>query len=250
MLQLQFVVNAAPESVKVCMMDTDLFPLWRQPRDENQTHPGINIELQQYISYQLGHSIVWVRAPFPRCLVLLKQNEVDLLNVASYSPEREQYGLYPKINGAIDIEKRLKSDAYHAYTLQHSHVVWDGESFSHIQDKPIAIEIGASIRKFLNEKTIPVYEVSRVDQAFGMLELGRVSAVVTNKFNGLSFISTDVKELPVPITTKPYYIMISEKFHRDYPEYAEQIWEHSKDAREALYHGLLKKYGQFEDWPP
>ena len=63
--------------LRVCLMDTELFPLWRKPGEEDADLPGINIELQQLIAQQLGHTIEWVRAPFPRCLVLLKQNEVD-----------------------------------------------------------------------------------------------------------------------------------------------------------------------------
>ncbi|WP_100641833.1 substrate-binding periplasmic protein [Alteromonas facilis] len=243
------VAATTPDRLKVCLMDSDLFPLWRKPGQENHPHPGINIELQQHLARQLGQSIEWVRAPFPRCLVLLKQNEVDLLNVASFSADREQYGHYPKLNGSIDPKRRLKSDAYHAYVLESGHVSWNGMEFSHLSNKPIAIEIGASIRRFLNERNIPVYEVSRVSQAFGMLRLGRVSAVVTNKFNGLSFTNSGVIELPQEVNSKAYYIMISDGFISQYPEYAEQIWAQSGETRRAIYNDLLEKYGRLEGWP-
>lgn len=248
-LFFSFQVIAVPSSIKVCMMDTDLFPLWRKPLEESADFPGVNIELQQRVAQRLGHSIEWVRAPFPRCLILLQQNKVDLLNAASYSPDREKYGFYPKDNGNIDHSKRLKSDIYKAYVNKESRVFWDGTRFLNVENKPIGIEIGASIRKFLNEQSIPVYEVSRVSQAFGMLALGRVSAVVTNQFNGLAYSSDNIIELPIAVSNRSYFIMVSKAFFAKYPGYANRIWEQSEQAREEHYSSLLERYSQFEQWP-
>lgn len=241
-------VQATPHMLRVCLMDTELFPLWRKPGEEDADRPGINIELQQLIAQQLGHTIEWVRAPFPRCLVLLKQNEVDVLNVASYSADREVYGRYPKDDGSIDVARRLKSDRYNAYVLQKDEVSFDGSNFYNLQNKPIAIEIGASIRNFLNDKNIPVYEVSRVSQAFGMLNLGRVSAVVTNQFNGLSYTSDKVIELPIAVRNRAYFLVISHQFYQRYPDFSEQLWKSSEIVREAHYRQLMQRYTTSESW--
>lgn len=240
--------TGAPQQVKVCLMDTDLFPLWRAPGKESVPQPGINIELQDRIGQALGLNVQWVRAPFPRCLVLLKQNEVDLLNVASYNADRERYGLYPKLNGKVDHARRLKSDSYHAYTLADSAVRWNGEQFTNITESPIAIEIGASIRTLLNEMNLTVYEVSRVSQAFGMLQRGRVSAVVTNRFNGLTYTTSNVIELSPPVQSKSYFIMISNQFYSQYPELSEQIWDLSEQVRKSDHATLLEAYARMPHW--
>jgi polar amino acid transport system substrate-binding protein len=248
-LAMPFVyASAAPQQVKVCLMDTDLFPLWRAPGQESAPLPGINVELQHRIVQSLGVNIVWVRAPFPRCLVLLKQNEVDLFNVASYNADRERYGLYPKRNGEIDHSRRLKSDSYHAYTLLNSPLQWDGQQFSNMGEAPIAIEIGASIRSMLNEMNLPVYEVSRVSQAFGMLQRGRVSAVVTNRFNGLSYSNEYVNELSPAVLSKSYFIMIAKQFYAEYPQLAERIWDESERVRIAEHAKLLERYSSTSHW--
>ena len=239
---------ATPHVLRVCLMDTELFPLWRKPGAEHEEQPGINIEMQQLIAQQLGHTIEWVRAPFPRCLVLLRQNEVDVLNVASYSPDREIYGRYPKDAGSIDISKRLKSDCYNAYVLKEDEVSFDGQHFYNLKNKPIAIEIGASIRNYLNDKNIPVYEVSRVSQAFGMLSRGRVSAVVTNQFNGLSYTSDSIVELPIAVRNRAYFLVISHQFYARYPNFADQLWEVSEYVREQHHQQLMRQYTAGEPW--
>lgn len=241
-------VSATPSTIKVCLMDTELFPLWRKPGSEEVSPPGINIELQRSVAQQLGHTIAWVRAPFPRCLVMLRQNQVDMLNVASYNPDREVYGRYPKTEGHIDPERSLKTDSYYAYVLANTEVEFNNGDFHNLADKPIAIEIGASIRTYLNEKNIPVYEVSRVSQAFGMLELGRVSAVVTNQFNGLSYATDNIVELPNEVRRRPYYLVISHGFYTQHPELSEDIWRVSGEIRESLYKQLVAEYTQYQSW--
>ena len=237
-----------PNKVRVCLIDSELFPLWRKPGDEEFDNPGINIELQQSIALEFGHEIEWIRAPFPRCLVLLRQNEVDMLNVASYNADRERYGHYPKNNGAIDDTRYLKPDSYYAYVMADSNVTWNGKEFNDIQNLPVAIEIGASIRTFLNEIDISVYELSRASQGFGMLTRGRVAAVVTNQFEGSKYESDDIVALQPVVKKKEYYLMVSREFYALYPELSERIWSYSANVRQAKYNSLITRYGQLNSW--
>ncbi|MFC3094021.1 hypothetical protein DRW07_11110 [Alteromonas sediminis] len=239
---------APPKTVKVCMMDSELFPLWRKPGQEDKINPGINIELQKQIMDAVKLQIEWVRAPFPRCLVMLRHNEVDLFNAASYSPDRELYGVYPKDNGQIDITKRLKTDSYYAYVRRKASLTWSSDNFVPSPSKPIAIEIGASIRSKLNDLNIPIYEVSRVEQAFGMLEKGRVSAVVTNQFNGYIYQSDDIIELNPAVQSKFYYLISSHQFNNEYPVLMRQIWSQSEQVRKESFKRLLDKYAGLTSW--
>lgn len=247
-VSLQAISQPMPNTVRVCLMDTELYPLWRKPGNETLPNPGVNIELQQYIADELGHRIDWVRAPFARCLALLRQNEVDLVNVASYNADRERYGHYPKKDGQLDIERHFKRESYFAFRLPESEFSWDGKSFSNPSKLPIAIEIGASIRTFLNEKEIAVYEVSRASQAFGMLTRGRVVAVVTNQFQSIEYQSDAIEVIQPAVSNKEYYIMISKQFYGNYPEYSEQIWTLSGLIREKHFVQLLEHYSDEKEW--
>jgi hypothetical protein len=90
--------------------------------------------------------------------------------------------------------------------------------------------------------------VSRVSQAFGMLKFGRISAVVTNQFNGLKFTSSEIIELPNPVLTKPYYLLASYTFYEQFPEFTKRVWQTSEQVREQHYLDLLLKYQHMGQW--
>ncbi|WP_026376720.1 substrate-binding periplasmic protein [Aestuariibacter salexigens] len=237
-------------TVRTCLMNNDLFPLWRAPGEESSSLPGINIELHEAIAEELGFVIEWVRAPFPRCLVLLRNHEVDMFNVASYRADREKYGKYPTRDGDIDHARRLKSDTYEAFVIDKGAVDWNGDAFTVHDRLPVAIEIGASIRSWLNERNTRVYEVSRPQQAFDMLARGRVAAVITNQFNGIPYLDKGVTQLMPSISEKSYFIMIADEFYEHHPLLSEQVWDVSKIVRERIYGQLLVKYSNLNGWPP
>lgn len=108
-----WAANPPVEKLKICLMDTQLFPLWRAPGREELQDPGLNIELMNIILTNMNLRADWVRAPFLRCLALLQSGEVDIINAASYQADREQYGRYPFTEGALDPGKRLKFDTYY-----------------------------------------------------------------------------------------------------------------------------------------
>lgn len=70
--------NRTPEELRVCLIDTDLFPLWREPGGENEAMPGINIELMNAVVAPLEIKIIWERQPFARCLHSLQLERVEL----------------------------------------------------------------------------------------------------------------------------------------------------------------------------
>lgn len=216
---------------------------------ENNEYPGVNVELYQQIAQRLDFKIEWIRAPFKRCLVLLKQGKADILNAASFKPERMEYGLYPMKNRVIDEARRLKYDSYMAYTPADSTVYWNGESFVNLTDKRVLIEIGASIESKLYELGMKVQTMATMESAFSMLEKNRVSLVVTNISNGYKYGGPKIRELEQPIVTKPYYLMVSRQFNQKRPSLVKQIWYVSGLLQKQQYQRVLNRYKPMNHWP-
>lgn len=235
--------------LRVCMIDTNLFPLWRKPGEERMPVPGINIELMNHVAQPLDIKIIWIRQPFARCLHSLQLGSVDALNVASYSKEREVYGVYPQTEQGIDVSRRFKYDTYYAYTRHSSPTTFDGLNFSHLEGLPVAVEIGASVISTLTSHGLNLQEQSRVEFAFKMLRRGRVAAVVTNQYSGLKYMSHDIKQQKEPVQEKPYYLMFSHQYYSRNAHLVEQIWSQSGQLQEKRYQEILEKYAMLSNWP-
>ncbi|XOV80467.1 MAG: substrate-binding periplasmic protein [Aestuariibacter sp.] len=254
-LALPFSTMAANSSgekqitLEVCLIDNELFPLWRKPGEEHKSRGGINIDLMRYIAAQTNLKIHWVRAPFPRCLKLLQSGEVDALNVASYNADRSQYGLYPFKDGKIDMTRRFKNDSYSAFVKQGSDIQFDGEKFTNIKHLPVAIEIGASIGYMLENMNIKLLRLPNIEQAFNMLLAGRVSMVVTNSHNDAKVRNAPVKKLSPPVVNKPYYLMLSRQFYEQHPILAQNIWQASGQMQQSYYSQVMSYYLAINNWP-
>ncbi|MCF2949681.1 transporter substrate-binding domain-containing protein [Paraglaciecola aquimarina] len=210
--------------------------------------PGLNIELFNVISNRLSLKVEWVRAPFPRCLILLQNGEVDLINAVSYQKAREKYGKYPFTEGEIDISKRLKYDTYHAFVNSTDQVQWKKGKFVELGKMPVAIETGASVKNLLNRLNIDVLELPNAEHAFGMLLKKRVSAVITNVNNGYKYAHPSIKRLAEPVQNKAYYLMISNQFYQTHTELAEKIWLGSQSLHISTYQAVEDKYNKATPW--
>jgi polar amino acid transport system substrate-binding protein len=247
-LYSHFSSAAKPTMINTCVMDSELFPLWRKPGQEKQQNPGLNIELYDVIIKKLDLQTSWVRAPFLRCLALLQNGEVDVINAVSYQQAREQFGRYPFYKGEIDVKKRLKFDSYHAFVYTTAETQWQDGHFIELGNQAVAIEIGASIKTLLSQQNIALIELPSAGHAFGMLKKQRVAAVVTNQNNGFKYADPLIKQLPEPVQTKAYYLMISNQFYSAHKELAEQIWAESEALHISESERITHKYNQMSPW--
>lgn len=241
--------DAVIGSLKVCMISSDLFPLWRKPGQENQSFGGVNIDMMREIAGPLNLRLEWVRAPFARCLYFLQSGAVDVLNVASYSREREQYGVFPTINGEIDTSRRFKLDTYYAFVTKHSKVTFNGEEFSHLSNRPIATEIKASVIPRLLAMGVELLQQPQAEFSFLMLARGRVSAVVTNQYNGLKYMREGIKRLEPAVQEKPYYLLFSRQYYHQHQDKVEQMWRMSGQMQSHRYPQILQQYASMPHWP-
>lgn len=242
-------LSAATKSINVCLIGSELFPLWRAPGEETKRYAGINIDLMYTITKQLNIEINWIRVPFARCLHYLKSGEVDFLNVASFRNERQEYGVYPMKNGQVDTSRRMKFDTYYAFIQKDSKITWDGEKFFNLNGLPFASEIGASINPRLESMGLSVVLQPTAEFSFEMLKRKRVQVVVTNQYNGLKFKSHNIRRLEPPMVEKPYYLVSSKQFYQANSDLVERIWYLSGDLQEREYQRVLQFYASSPSWP-
>lgn len=84
------------------------------------------------------------------------------------------------------------------------------------------------------------------DQNFKKLLLGRIVGYAHQNFVADNYIKanrlTTVEKLPLPLMTKPYFLMFSHQFMRKNPQVAKQIWSRISEIRDAVTKVVIQKY--------
>lgn len=250
LLPVQLMADISqPRTMRVCTISSELFPLWRGPGKETALFPGVNIELLYNITNPMEIDISWERAPFARCLLYLKSGKVDVINVASYKKEREEYGVYPLKNDRIDVSRRFKFDSYYAFVHNHSDAFYKSGRIQNLSSLPVAVEIKAAIIPMLEDMKLNLIQLPKAEFSFSMLEKDRVSAVVTNQYHGLKYADMNIRRIEPALSERAYYLLFSKQFYQNYPELVEDIWTRSGELQEHTYQQVLQKYASLPGWP-
>lgn len=212
------------------------------------TEPGVAIEVIQLLEKKLNLKIQIKRGPWKRILeVDLKNGTANGVFTASYKPEREEFGVYPKKDGKIDESRRYSSITYSFYKLKKTSIAWDGNNFQNFTGS-IDAPRGYSIVEDLRKKGYNVEESPSTSMGFKKLMAGRVSLVAALESSGDHLLSKDkealanIQKIEPPIVSKPYYFMLSKQFVAQNPELAEKIWSTLKEIREKDMKKISAKY--------
>ncbi|MCP3927134.1 MAG: amino acid ABC transporter substrate-binding protein [Desulfobacterales bacterium] len=231
--------------------DKQNYPFYLDSKKINWEKPGVSIELLKKLESELPVRLEFKRQPWKRCKYNLKNGAVDGIFNASFSTERMKIGVYPMINGSVDISRRITTLSYYLYKFHTSSVIWDDKIKSiRNMGSPICAPLGYSIVKNLKKWGIPVVEKNHVSDCFRILSFnnGKISGVATLEFDGDLYLTKNddkihgIKKVMPPLVSKPYYLMLSHQFVSQHPELAEQIWDTVKKLRKAWLEPLLKKY--------
>src|SRR4051794_41902652 len=91
-------LNAASAQMKMkfAAEDKDLYPTYLgSGTDTLAEKPGVTVELIRLVAKDIGVEPVFVRAPWRRCMELLKEGEVDAVINGSYSSARAGFAACP-----------------------------------------------------------------------------------------------------------------------------------------------------------
>lgn len=218
-------------ALRLCFESATIQP-WRTAEGK-----GLNIELLQLVSHQLNQPFLYQALPWKRCLASLQANEVDGAFAASFSPERLEIGAYP--GGKLaDPAKRMHTDRYVLLKRKGTAVQWDGKQISHL-DGAVGVQLGYSIGAQLRGWGVAVEEGNQGALALARrLMVGRVGAVAMGGSDATMLmaqpeIANQLEELPLPLTEKPYYLMLSHQLLATQPELAQRIWKTVETVRNS-----------------
>jgi len=218
------------------------------------SNPGVAVEMVKAVEKRVPNLVInLVRAPWKRCTTQLGDGQYDGIFNASYSPDRLAIGWYPTKNGAhdgpVDASKRITTITYSLYTPIKSNVKWDGKQFRN-QKGDIGAPRGYSIVNDLKLLGASVVEVPGTANALDMLAANRVSAAALQAVSADQLIAKyprkygKIKKLDMPLASKPYYLMLSNKFVKTNPDIAQKIWTALREIRIKEFAKLVSNYSE------
>lgn len=209
--------------------------------------PGIAIELANEAAARINCKINWRRMPNRRVQFEMEGGRADAMLMYSFSRERANYAVYPTKDGNPDANYRLAELSYYVYVKDGSPLLWDGKQFTGSADA-IGVNSGYSAGADLRKLGVTVEEARSTEQNFIKLRLGRIAAYVMQDFPADLVIAeknfTDVHKLPIPFSTKDYYLPFSQKFYSTSPTTATRLWEQIGKTAQSRRKELLKKYSE------
>jgi polar amino acid transport system substrate-binding protein len=161
---------------------------------------------------------------------------MDAAIKTSYSAERARMvGAYPMKGDKPDPDKQLLIESYSLYQLKGGNSQWDGVTLR--VNGVVAAQSGFSIVEFLQAEGAKVDDSSREPLIIlKKLVMGRAvaSALQTEVADSLLAAYPDlqmkIERLEPVLVEKPYYLVFSHPFERQFPHESQLVW----DAIEAV----------------
>lgn len=244
-LKLGAVAAVAQTVMKFAAEDKELYPTYLGDGVETLAEkPGVTVELIRLTAADLGITPTFIRAPWRRCLDLLKGGEVDAAINASFNSERLEYGEYPLKDGKPDESKKSHVWTYTLYRKKGSHISWNGKGFESL-DGALGTPLGYSIAGDLKKMNLDVDESGDAEANLRKLSAGRISGAVLLREATDPLVKakgfTDI-EAEAPVEAKPTYIMLSHQLVKRDPALAEEFWAHFAEVRAAKLGEVSNKY--------
>jgi len=244
-------VHATGTQIRLGYSDVEAFPFQIK---HDADPPGIAIEIIRQVGKDLGISIVFVRLPNKRVQYsLFKGKEIDGAFMYSFKADREINGKYPMKSGTVDEEKKLASLSYYIYKLKENRFQWDGKKFSGVDFNDNNMVVGAnsgySIVSDLERMGLEVDEGAKsTHQNFMKLLKGRITGYAHQDLVADNYIKTKsittVEKLPIPLVTKPYFLMFSHQFAQKNPHITQKFWDKIAEIRDIVTKKVVQKYSE------
>lgn len=209
--------------------------------------PGVAIEIVSLAAAEAGCKVHMSRLSNLRVLRSAETGEIDGAILFSYDAERGALMTYPMKGDQPDATRRLAMFSYYLYRHKGGRINWDGITLSNPDNVTIGINSGFSIAELLFRYNVKIDEVQTTEQNLGKLRLGRIGAYamqehIADPVIKQMHLENDVEKLPIPLSTKNYYLTFSHKFYAAHPEIAEKMWAFIGEQRDSLSKSLMQHY--------
>jgi len=234
---------SAQTKMKFAAEDKDLYPTYLgSGTDTLADKPGVTVELIRLVAKDIGVEPVFVRAPWRRCMELLKEGEVDAVINGSFSSARMEFGAFPMQGEKPDDARKSHVWTYTLYRKKGNQVSWDGSKFANV-DGPLGTPLGYSIVADLKKMNLEVDESGDGEANLRKLSAGRIAGAVLLReaTDPLLKKFADV-ELQSPVAAKSYFIMLSHQLVKKDPAFAEKFWTRFAEVRASKLAEINAKY--------
>lgn len=218
--------------LRYCYYDYDLSPSYRGSGAEVPPlgQRGIVIDIMDQVAAEIGLPLEWVRRPWPRCLAMMAEGEVDGLTGINYTPQRGKQMAFPLMqDGTLDIERTITPLAYYFFYNIYNPLQWDGEKFNRKRIS-IASPRGFVVTDILREKGFSHVQEMGADQGFKALLDRKVDVFVESMLHyavarkTLPNLDIRTKRLDPPIYVSYIYNPVSKSYYSRNSKMVEQFW--------------------------
>lgn len=233
------------QNITLAYSEVEAFPIQMGNSAEVAEPPGLAVDLLREVAKQLNLELTLLRYPNNRVLKKLADNRIDGAFCYSFNPERAAIAHYPMQGGQLDRSARITTISYHLYTRPNDPLTWDGTQLSQLNDA-IGLNAGFSILNELNALGVPVEETVGNPQNLRKLALGRIQAfagqdITTDPLIASSKYGT-FRKLSVPLSTKDYFLLLSNDFVANQPELANALWQTIGKLRSSVMEANQSRY--------
>jgi len=236
----------ATTTLTFCFQDTAHPPYYLGDGDEpNAGRPGATIEHLQLIVAKVPQvKLKLVRYSWPRCLKMLKTNQVDAV-VANYADERHSLGVFPMYQNQPDPRREFNRQQVCLVAGKQLAKRWNGRSFNDEQEVTLAHHSGRKIDKLLPHRQFVKIPTNSHDRALQMLAANKVQAVsMVCKIAGKSalppsFNPQTMQILDPPLEDLTAYLVFSYQFYESQQKIAEALWAQLSEPPVAIYLSYL-----------
>jgi polar amino acid transport system substrate-binding protein len=246
-----FSSAAQPLELRVCLEDKPVYPLYNRPGMEESKYPGILVDFVRHVSQKRGVKLNLIRRPPTACRVLMKAGTVDVYGIVSFSTEREDWAVYPKLpNGEVDPNTIFKQSGYFLYSRQDKVLPWDGKNLATVKGLRIGSSDGYSINDELKKAGAYVETFKSLDAMLTRLMEKQLDGLALHSNRIDRKLKMGLRKYEVPLKMNDYYFTFSKGFYKNNKELCEKIWkdsvlfEQSPDGKKAM-----DNYSGIDDFP-
>lgn len=213
--------------------------------------PSLIVEMLRMVSQRTGIAIEFQRVPWQRGLYMIETGQADAIFASSFTTDRLRYGAYPMKDGQVDPRRKIYQMTYSLFVRRDSTVGWTGTEITGL-NKPVGITQNFAIEPDLKAMGVPLESEVNTISNLRKLAHGRIDAYAELETLAEAAIKAapeefrDIVKLPLPLRTKPYYLMFSKALTTTRPDIAERVWDSIPEVTAtAEYRALVNgKYAQ------
>ncbi|QDO82296.1 transporter substrate-binding domain-containing protein [Shewanella psychropiezotolerans] len=249
LVALDPLMESEPATMRICYEDKTHFPFTTKESISDSNTLGLRGTLADLIMTSAHTSslpIQLVRLPWKRCIQHLAQGKTDAIFAAIWTQERETWGVFPKLNGNINLDQRLWRGRYRVFTHKHSNLKWSNGQFSGLK-LGVAAPLGYIAHEKLSKLgTLPANNLTP-SEGFILLAKGRLDGYVIETYIGKNMIkqlnlTDELTALKEDFMHVNWYMPVSHQWYRQHPELTLKFWQTLAEVREEQGDAIFNSY--------